>query len=86
MRFLRIRSYAPADWSAPMLFASNKVTFSQVEARMKHVKGHLTLCLTIIYYHSRGGDLGTTADHKRSSAMPSQGSLFTNFEDVQVRL
>ncbi|XP_060584215.1 short transient receptor potential channel 7-like isoform X6 [Ruditapes philippinarum] len=31
-----------------------------------------------------GGEYGTTADHKRSSAMPSQGSLFTNFEDVQL--
>ena len=32
----------------------------------------------------RGGEFGSAADHKRSSAMPSQGSLFTNFEDVQV--
>ncbi|XP_045214496.1 short transient receptor potential channel 7-like isoform X4 [Mercenaria mercenaria] len=31
-----------------------------------------------------GSEYGTTADHKRSSAMPSQGSLFTNFEDVQL--
>jgi len=35
-------------------------------------------------YICRGTDYGTTAEHKRSSAMPSQGSLFTNFEDVQV--
>ena len=32
----------------------------------------------------RGGEFGSAADHKRSSTMPSQGSLFTNFEDVQV--
>ncbi|GFN93958.1 short transient receptor potential channel 3, partial [Plakobranchus ocellatus] len=30
---------------------------------------------------SRGLDYG--APDKRTSAMPSQGSLFTNFEDVQ---
>ena len=36
---------------------------------------------------SRGVDYsGGTADHKRASTMPSQGSLFTNFEDIQVRL
>lgn len=34
----------------------------------------------------RGTDYGTPSEHKRSSAMPSQGSLFTNFEDVQVTL
>lgn len=34
---------------------------------------------------SRGVDYsGGTAEHKRASTMPSQGSLFTNFEDIQV--
>ncbi|KAH3872990.1 hypothetical protein DPMN_036214 [Dreissena polymorpha] len=32
----------------------------------------------------KGADYGTPSEHKRSSAMPSQGSLFTNFEDVQL--
>ncbi|KAL4240893.1 hypothetical protein ACF0H5_001675 [Mactra antiquata] len=31
-----------------------------------------------------GSEYGASTDHKRSSAMPSQGSLFTNFEDVQL--
>lgn len=35
---------------------------------------------------SRGVDYtGGTSEHKRASTMPSQGSLFTNFEDIQVR-
>ncbi|CAG2234853.1 Transient receptor potential-gamma protein [Mytilus edulis] len=34
---------------------------------------------------SRGVDYsGGTAEHKRASTMPSQGSLFTNFEDIQL--
>lgn len=32
----------------------------------------------------RAVDYGS-AEHKRASTMPSQGSLFTNFEEVQVR-
>ncbi|XP_033739855.1 short transient receptor potential channel 3-like [Pecten maximus] len=42
-----------------------------------------------IVYNSpshRGADFTTTgsSEHKRASAMPSQGSLFNNFEDVQL--
>ena len=43
--------------------------------------------LSCVVYHSpshRGVDYGGGGEHKRASTMPSQGSLFTNFEDVQV--